>query len=564
MATAVDSISPTSSQVDITALVELQARFAATVEITQRTRRERLQIIIEGFHLFQSYGGYSSAAAHEVYASLQISTRMNDARKAAMAITGEFPAREGDTIKSNRMYSRLRTVAGILVELEKDYPAGSEPPAAVDEIINAIEKSGGWRSYGERGDKDPIGPEEDRGSANAANDGAEGDNGDDAEGGTEAASGKAARDDDEIVFDVAGCRTLIQPTGITALPSSTIVAPSPRVAFICGLDENNLSLMPLTGVPVDILKQLQEYRPDPDEHASGPIRALGCVTTALQLFDRLDSSAPVDPEVEPYAGQDMKPSVPGIVFEDGKRFTISSSRQHSSLVVRAALQFPVAAGKQGVSPAHRWMHGKGTSSLIRNFSSAEHRAAYLDPELIAGGSLKIRFKVRPDYVTDRKDFTIDLKPVEDVPGDYWLLGVRDDVRPTSFADFDSDLAAQPDLLKFAAAAGASKSLKKTVKVAVSGAKELSLSLALGVSKKNVIPGCSVTGAPANCEVAAHDFARTVAFGQEIGANGFQLAIEPNGLLLVAFKLNEIGEFEVAIPTLHEGKPDRGLLRRVPR
>ena len=209
MATAADTIPPSLSQNDINTLGELQARFAATVEITTRTRRDRLRIIIDGFRLFQAIGGYSSVAAEEIHKYLGISTRLNDARKAAMAITGEFPAREGDATKSNRMYNRIRTVAGILVRLEKDYPPGSETAATADEIINIIEKAGGWRSYGKRGDNDPIGPEQDVGSGSTADDGATNDNAECSQQSTKAGAGDAAKSDDGFVFDVAGCRTLI-------------------------------------------------------------------------------------------------------------------------------------------------------------------------------------------------------------------------------------------------------------------------------------------------------------------------------------------------------------------
>src|SRR5690348_9468800 len=106
MATAADTISSTIAPQELGAFQALHARFAKTIEANAQTRRERLTIIIEGFRLFQAIGGYSSPAAHELYAALGINTRMNDPRKAAMAITGEFPAREPDATKSNRMYGR--------------------------------------------------------------------------------------------------------------------------------------------------------------------------------------------------------------------------------------------------------------------------------------------------------------------------------------------------------------------------------------------------------------------------------------------------------------------------
>lgn len=592
MATAAVHVSSTFSQDDINALVGLQARFAATTEATKATRRERLKIIIEGFYLFQSHEGYSSEAAQAIYVSQQISAKLSDAQKAAVAITGENPAEETDPTEKNRMYGRIRTVAGILLQLETDLDAGVvKEDTSADQVIALIEQQGGWRRYGELGNAEQEELEHVTSGSGQSGKHADGDNGGASPGGSvptsagpsehgrdassddpeqldtgEKSAGKTepakAADADPVVFDLAECRRLIEQTGITATPTKPIVAPVPRVAFICGADDVDLSLMPLADLPIRLLKELQSFRPHPDEHTPERIRAWGHITTALQLFDRVDSSAPIDLDVEAYPGQDMKPSLPGIILDDPKHLSISASRQVVGMVVAVELAYPLATNKLGLGLASKWVHGTGTKSLIRNLSNAEHRAAYLDPELYrsADDSLKIRFRVRGTTGTDRKDFKIALNPVRAMPGDYWLLRLKPDLQIATSATFDGDLGAQTELLKFAAGAGAAKSLNKAVKLATTRSKELTLKL--GASKTNVIGGCALEGDPAVCEVRATDFARAFAFGQEVGANRCRLSIDANGLLVIEFAVDGIGQFKVGIPALREGVRERTLLERV--
>lgn len=545
MATAAVTIPSAFSSEDISHLEALQARFAEATKATEASRRERLAVIIDGFHLFQSYEGFSSEAAHEIYSRKPVPQKYDDAQKAAVAITGENPEGLPTGREKNRMYGRVRTAAGILVALQADQDAGLiGENAPVDELIDRIEQAGGWRAYGEKG---AAGSKKNGGNS-GTNTGTPN--------GTETTDGAVA-------FDYADWRRLIEQTGITAEPSRPILAPEPSVAFICGSEDDRLALMPLSRLPVRVMQQLQSYLPGPDDRVAPMAKAWSLITTALQLFDRTDSSVPLDPDVEPYEGQDMKPSLPGIICESNDQFVISASRQAVGLVISVALDSPPFTSKAPISIASTWVHGAGTNSLIRNLANPEDRVAYQDPELsrASDDSLRIKFKKRSGAATGRNDFTFGPKPIGETPPDYWLLRIKDELRITGSATFQGELASHDDLLKFAAAAGAKKSLTKDVMVSITGDHKLSLTLAK--SKRNFIGGCSVEGAAASCDVRAQDFARALAFGQDIRATKCRIAIDPNGLLAVEFTVKGIGRFNVGIPTVLNGQRERNLLERVP-
>lgn len=323
-------------------------------------------------------------------------------------------------------------------------------------------------------------------------------------------------------------------------------------------DGDDLVMLPLANVPAEVLDTLRAYLPAPDANVSDEIKLLSGVNLACQLFDRTDSGIPLHPDKERHPGEKMAPSLPVVRITGDRAMSVAATRVDAGMVVTVEVEENVAKeiGLRQVAGLH--LNGEATRRLAEHLSSARNRGRMKTAAVTTQGA-KAWIDVSANSGTGFKLYAYPMSAFgSSAKIQQWTLGVRSTFKPVAEASIIPDDGKLPEALsKFAARASTSKHVA-SVKV-VDG----KLSLALGKSNPDSFSFEGQGSGDAVVTIAARDLARVIAFAADLEARAMQVALDPKGMARFSFATPQ-ATYAVHVPAVKDDKVVTLLLDQIER
>jgi len=353
----------------------------------------------------------------------------------------------------------------------------------------------------------------------------------------DALRGDADADEPKAVVDLEAHRAALESAGIKLAITEPLIAPEPSIS-LHQRDGSDLIVLPLAGVPADLLDRLRPYLPTADANAAPSLKLWGSIAEACQLFDRTNSRVPLRADQARYEGEAKAPSRPIIRLVSSTAISIAASRVDVGMVITVEITDEVLRLSNVDLPGH--LNGTATNALTDHLTSPVSRASFDSAGVEhVDGKTWLKFKGKEGV----KDFRVRLLPMAafglSVP--QWTLAVASSFKPTATATIAADGGFPETLVKFADKVGASR---HRTTVAVEGG---NLSLALGESEAQVMSGEGKGNA--SVPVSSLDFAKVIAFGAQLRPTTVTVALDSKGMVAFAF-YNDQARYTAHIPALN--------------
>lgn len=502
-------------------IADLNSRYTMALNDGLQSERDKLLVYVAGYRLVETLGGPNAVGIQPFYDARGIlKTSGKRHNLAAQLVTGRNVTTTTNGASKKQARNIVDRAADLMGALEHFTALAVIASLTDAQVVDWIEQNGGLNGVVKK-HKDAL-----------------------------KADGQP--DDPYDVIDLQAHRAALENAGIRLAITEPLIAPEPGLS-LHQRDGSNLLVLPLQGIPADIMERLREFLPAPDANASPSVRLWGGVTLTCQLFDRIDSRLPLRADQERHEGEAKAPSRPIVRLLSGSSLSIAASRVDVGMVVTVEITDKnLHLSSIGTFPAH--LNATATNLLSDRLAGAARRGSFERASVtVDDGKTWIKFVGKEGV----KDFRVRVLPMEHFGSSLpqWTLGVASSFKPVAHTRLELSESKLPaDLLKFADKAGTSR---HNTGVAIRTGK---LNLTLGKSSEQEFGGEG--SGDVELTVSSADFARTIGFAQQLGLASCTVSLDPKGLAAFTFA-TEQARFTAHIPALNsEGARMTALLKLI--